>query len=119
MLLGLIIKTKILMTDKISDDLALALIAKGFPADRTIYADGRIRIHSYITIADVVMWFHQYGIWIVADFGTDWISSITPCGYKGKATIEELYYHNEGFNSPSEAYLDAVNYLLNKETIWI
>lgn len=41
------------MTDKISDDLALALIAKGFPADRTIYADGRIRIHSYITIADL------------------------------------------------------------------
>ena len=67
------------------------------------------------TIAEVVMWLYEkHGIWIFVDFGLGWEGFTIPCGYTGNATTENLHWNDNKFNSPTEAYLQAINYCLTK-----
>lgn len=68
------------------------------------------------TIAEVVMWLYEkHGIWIEClhrgDMG-DFTFKISKLK-KGWRT-EPHYIHNKGFNTPTEAYESAIEYILTK-----
>jgi hypothetical protein len=65
------------------------------------------------TIADVVMWLYEkHGIWVVSSYELnvetnkrEWFWVIIKEG-------EEIAYQYKDFNSPTEAYQDAIDYVL-------
>ena len=65
------------------------------------HSDGNNRFVSAPTIAEVVMWLYEkHGIWISVDSIDD-------------STIFRHCFSNIDFNSPTEAYEDAIEYTLN------
>jgi hypothetical protein len=60
------------------------------------------------TVAEVLMWLYEkHGIWICVDIDEDDGNII--CAARGK----KVTYVDDNFNSPTEAYLKAITYVLN------
>ena len=75
-------------------------------------AVGEVNVYlSLPTITEVVMWlYEEHGIWIVVDNYTNEEDIIWFYNYKTK----DRESMQEGYDSPTEAYMAAINYVLNK-----
>lgn len=67
------------------------------------------------TISDVIMWIYEkHGIWIHATMSFKEFTPYIQCdwNYKQEAIKEVLEFMQKRFNSPTEAYLAAIEYTI-------
>ena len=116
------------MTTPVSFELSKFLIEKGMSIHHSIYHnDNRLVIHEYPTIVHVLMWLYEkHGVWIEVTTNNnpqvrkEFVSFDARVIHRNRnikfrvLMNTQINKYTEPFNSPTEAYENAIKYCLEK-----
>jgi hypothetical protein len=101
------------MNTSINFELAKLLKEKGYPFEFITVGELKEVPLNIPIIAEVVMWvYEKYGIWIVVSYEVDIETNKIEWFWISIRDGEEIAYQYKAFKSPTEAYQEAIEYVL-------